>query len=116
MKEKNAFTLIELIAVITLLTVIILVSVPVIINTLSKTEQKEYEDFENLVTSACELYVERNRNLYPELNEIGGTVEIDAEVLINEGYLKNDLNNPVDDVHVSNYSILVEVDQQGSFC
>ena len=111
MKKNKGFTLIELIAVITLLALIVLVSVPVIINTLSNTEQKEYEDFKNLVTNAAELYVERNRELYPELNEVNGNVEIDVDILINEGYLKHNLTNPINNMQVSNYNVVVEVSQ-----
>jgi len=112
MKKNKAFTLIELIAVITLLALIVLVTVPVIINTLSNTEQKEYEDFKKLVTNAAELYVERNRNFYPELNEVGGAIDITADILVNEGYLKNDLENPVDNEHVSNYKIVAFVNDE----
>lgn len=111
MKKKNGFTLVELIAVITLLAIITLVSVPVIINTLRKNEQKEYEEFENLVVNAAELYVERNRTLFPELDNIGGTIEVSADDLISEGYLKSDLENPEDESPITNYKVVIEVGQ-----
>lgn len=114
MKKKNAFTLIELIAVITLLAVIVLVTVPVIINTLSNSEQKEYEDFKKLVINAAELYVERNRDLFPELDNVDGMVEIDTTTLIEEGYLKQDLINPINEISVSHYNVNIVVSQIGT--
>lgn len=115
MKKYKGFTLIELIAVITLLALIVLVTVPVIINTLSKAEQKEYEDFKKLVANAAELYVERNRESYPDLNEIGGEVGINAEALVSEGYIKSDLENPINDKSIADYKIIVSVNQDGVF-
>lgn len=115
MKNKKGFTLIELIAVITLLALIVLVTVPVIINTLSNSEQKEYEDFEKLVINATELYVEQNRELFPALNQVSGSVTIDANTLISEGYLRRNLKNPTDNVGVYNYKIIVEVSPTKTF-
>ena len=111
MENKKGFTLVELIAVIILLAAITLVSVPVIINTLRKNEQKEYEEFKNLILNATELYVERNKGLYPELETIGGIIEINTENLINEGYLKDDLKNPEDASSVVSYKVVIEVGQ-----
>lgn len=113
--KKKGFTLIELIAVITLLALIVVITVPVIINTLSNTEQKEYEDFKKIIMNAAELYVERNRDLYPELNEIGGAIDINADTLVNEGYLKSDLTSPIDDNSVTNYKIVVYSDKDSIF-
>jgi len=107
MKKNNGFTLIELIGVITLLSLIVLVSVPVIINTLNKSEQKEYDEFKKILENAAELYLERNRNLYPDFGEIGDTIDITAETLIKEGYLKEHLKNPINDNDVSKYKVAV---------
>ena len=109
MKNKRGFTLVELIAVMTLLSAIILVSVPVVINTLKNNDNKVYENFEKQVKQAAELYVERNRNLYPELDNIGGSVEIHTSTLINEGYLKHDLENPTTGTNITDYIVRVEV-------
>lgn len=115
MKNKKGFTLIELVAVVTLLAAITLVSVPSIVNTLKKNEEKEYKEFETVLKRATELYVERNRSLYPELNNIGGTVDVEAETLINEGYLKQSLKNPNDDIPLVNYRVNIKVDNDQIF-
>ena len=115
MKKNNGFTLVELIAVITLLALIILVSVPVIINTLRKTEENEYEDFEKLVVNAAEIYLERNRDLYHDFDNVGDSIAIDVDTLINEGYLKSDLENPVNNESIEKYKVIVSIGQDEIF-
>ena len=109
MKQKQGFTLVELLAVISILAAIILVSVPSIINTIKSNEEKEYKEFETAIKRAAELYIERNRDLYPELNIVGGSIELDTETLVDEEYLKHDIKNPKDNSDVTEYKILVEV-------
>ena len=41
--------------------------------------------------------MERNRDVFPDLNNIGGTAEVSTDTLIEEGYLKQDLENPIDE-------------------
>lgn len=113
MKKNNGFTLVELIAVITILSLIVLVSVPVIINTINRAEQKEYDKFKQIVVNAAELYLERNRDLYPHFSEIGDSIDINAETLIKEGYLKSDLIDPIDNNKVSKYKVSVIYGQDG---
>lgn len=115
MKNNRGFTLVELIAVMTLLAAIILVTVPVIINTIKKNDDKLGENFEKSLKQAAELYVERNRDVFPDLNNIGGTAEVSTDTLIKEGYLKQDLENPIDNSSVLNYKIIVEVGNDNIF-
>lgn len=115
MKNNRGFTLVELIAVMTLLAAIILVTVPVIINTIKKNDDKLGENFEKSLKQAAELYVERNRDVFPDLNNIGGTAEVSTDILIEEGYLKQDLENPIDNSGVLNYKIIVEVGNDNIF-
>lgn len=115
MKNNRGFTLVELIAVMTLLAAIILVTVPVIINTIKKNDDKLGENFEKSLKQAAELYVERNRDVFSDLNNIGGTAEVSTDTLIEEGYLKQDLENPIDNSSVLNYKIIVEVGNDNIF-
>lgn len=115
MKNNRGFTLVELIAVMTLLAAIILVTVPVIINTIKKNDDKLGENFEKSLKQAAELYVERNRDVFPDLNNIGGTAEVSTDTLIEEGYLKQNLENPIDNSSVLNYKIIVEVGNDNIF-
>lgn len=109
MKKIKGFTLVELLAVITLLAAIILVSIPSIINTLKNNENKVSKQFDNALINACELYVERNRNMFTELNVIGGTIDVEAQTLLNEGYLTQNLESPDENTSVGDYIITVTV-------
>ena len=115
MKNNRGFTLVELIAVITLLSAIILVTVPVIINTIKKNDLKLSEYFENSLKQAAEFYVERNRDIFPDLNNIGGNIEIPTEDLVKAGYLKQDLENPIDNSSVLKYKVIIEVGNDNIF-
>ena len=115
MKNNRGFTLVELIAVITLLSAIILVTVPVIINTIKKNDLKLSENFENSLKQAAEFYVERNRDIFPDLNNIGGNIEIPTEDLVKAGYLKQDLENPIDNSRVLKYKVIIEVGNDNIF-
>lgn len=108
MKNKNAFTLVELIAVITLLAAILLVSVPTVINTIRKNEERKYQNFNDAIIRAAELYVERNRDNYTTLSSSGSTIDIDTETLIAEDYLSGDLKDP-NNKSVSEYKVTVTV-------
>lgn len=115
MKNNRGFTLVELIAVITLLSAIILVTVPVIINTIKKNDNKLGENFENSLKQAAEFYVERNRDNFPDLDNIGGNIEIPTEDLVKAGYLKQDLENPIDNSSVLKYKVIIEVGNDNIF-
>ena len=93
MKNKG-FTLIEILSVITLITVIGLVSVYSVTNQLRNQEEKTYENYKEIILNATELYVEQNRELYPNLVEVNDTVNITVNDLIESEYLKEDLKNP----------------------
>ena len=115
MKNNRGFTLVELIAVMTLLAAIILVTVPVIINTIKKNDDKLGENFEKSLKQAAEFYVERNRDIFPEFDNIGGNIEIPTEDLVKAGYLKQDLENPIDNSSVLKYKVIIEVGNDNIF-
>ena len=93
MKEKG-FTLIELLGVLVVLALILVVAVPAVTSSLKNTDKAKYSNFVEEVISSAELYIEENRNLFPELNEIGGVVTIKVGKLIDFGYLKENTVNP----------------------
>lgn len=93
MKEKG-FTLIELLGVLVVLALILVVAVPAVTSSLKNTDKAKYSNFVEEVLSSAELYIEDNRNLFPELNEIGGVVTIKVGKLIDFGYLKENTVNP----------------------
>ena len=57
---KKGFTLVELLAVITLLALVVMISLPAIINKINDHEQKLSDALYNSVIAATNIYVENN--------------------------------------------------------
>lgn len=91
-----------------MLAAILLISVPTVINTIRKNEEKKYKNFNDAIIRAAEIYVERNRSSYTTLNTAGATVDIDVATLINEDYLSQDLKDP-DNQSANEYKVTVTV-------
>lgn len=63
-KEKNAFTLIELMAVIIILSLIAILTFPNIVNQIKKTKSSNNKMIEDIVITAAKKYVNDNKNDY----------------------------------------------------
>lgn len=117
MKRKNAFTLVELLAVITILGLIALIAVPAVTNTMSKQKEKLYYDQLNQLIMASKnwgtdhvdilrekllLYCNEN-DFYP--------LNLNALQSINDGvkYLADEFINPKTDEKFSNEEISVHI-------
>lgn len=87
MKQKG-FTLIELLGVIVILSIILLIAVPSTLETLRRASEKEYRSFLTNLYTASETYVEVNRSLFPQLNNIGGKINIPVQTLIDENLIR----------------------------
>ncbi len=92
MKNKNAFTLVEMLAVIVILGLIMIVTFPKILEMVTKQEGQVDIAKEKMISSAVETYLNENRNVYPAREgknycvnvsdlEAGGYLSIDAEDL-----------------------------------
>lgn len=81
---KNAFTLIELLAIVVFLGVIVLVAVPSLINSNKVSKNNEIEDFNENISVACEAYAATNTS----------ATSVTVRNLIDNGYLKKSLTNP----------------------
>ena len=91
MKNNKAFTLIELLAVVTILTIISLVITPVIDKNVKKSKDQTYKAQIENIRMAGEAYYADNILLKPTENT---SSTITLEQLINEGYISNKRNNP----------------------
>ncbi len=114
--KKRGFTLIELLGVLIVLSAILLVTVPAITSSIKRADLNRYNDFVKKVTNASELYVERNRNLFPALKEQNGFTIFTLGSLIQEGYLDSNTVNPKTNEAVSpNELITVYVNDDFTF-
>ncbi len=94
MKNKNAFTFIELLGVIVILAIIALIAFPTIINLLGSKEEVKNEGIQNLLIAAAGQYVNDHVNDFPkqltnktEIKSYGETGNLTADFLIKNGYI-----------------------------
>ncbi len=83
---KKAFTLVELIGVITLLGLIMIIVTPPIINQIRNSEGKLDEATETLIYSATDLYIDSKKNDYPKNND--NIYCVTLKELVDDGKLK----------------------------
>lgn len=113
--KKNAFTLIELIGVVVIIALVLLISVPSIIKTIKKSEENKITEFKNNIYMAAENYIETNRNLYPNLNNVGDMTTITVSKLKDAGLLKSDLKYPNTNENIDNVVIKIYINSEGIF-
>lgn len=65
--KKDGFTLVELLAVLVLISAIVIFAVPSIINYISQSKEEISEVTEQLIFSGTELYIDRNKQDFPEV-------------------------------------------------
>ena len=87
MKKKNAFTLIELLATITILGILLGIAIPAVMGYMKRGTMEYYKSLENSVLNATRDYLIDYRSLYPR--EIGGTASISGDELLNNKYITN---------------------------
>ncbi len=115
---NKGFTLVELLAVLTILSVITLVAVPNVITMNKKTRQNDIEQFKRTVENAAEVYVETHLDLewVQKLKNNGEPYCIDIKDLIvdpnksnGSSLLNPNLKNPANDTPIlsSNGSVSI---------
>lgn len=107
MKKNKAFTLVELIAVITILAVILLVSLPSLLGTLEKTGEKRYQDFLDNLYMMTENHITTHSDQFPNLKEEGARVEITIYELREAEYFRTNPVNPKTDKRVADSDKIV---------
>lgn len=106
---KKGFTLVEMLGIVTVLSIILLVVFPALNKSLKQMKTTAGDNFTNNLKISAEAYVEINRDKFPELDSVGGTIEVKIQDLYDSNLLKGrDENiNP-------NSKIIVEVQDDKS--
>ena len=113
--KKNAFTLVELIAVIVLLCIIVLISFPALTNVIKGGEEKNKEEALNTIYMAAENYLMANYDDY-NIDKVGDTTHIYITDLMNNNYLNTDTVNPNNDSSFSNKDVVkITRNEDGTF-
>lgn len=115
---NKGFTLVELLAVLTILSVITLVAVPNVITMNKKTRQNDIEQFKRTVENAAEVYVETHLDLewVQELknNNVSHCIDIkdlivDMDKSKGSSLLNPNLKNPENNTAVSSLTVSILV-------
>ena len=88
---KKGFTLVELLAVITILGIVATITVPIVSTSISESKNKAYDRQKDLITSAARSYMSKNASLLPK----SGSYKVLVSTLKNDGFLENkSIKNP----------------------
>lgn len=117
MKNKRAFTLIEMIGIITILALIMLIALPSMTKTLKRNEQKKYDNYINNLKLVSENY------LVDQLQKKNVTFNNDVTYfslgdIIDAGYVKDVITNPNNDKKISRdtrIKVIQNIDSTYSF-
>ena len=100
--NRKGFTLVELLATITILGLIVLIVVPAVSKNVTKSKEKSYENLEKNIITVTKRYLLENSNLLPDENETIKKIEL--EFLINENLFDTDkLINPLTNEKLDGY-------------
>lgn len=110
--NKKGFTMIELMATITLLGIMLTLAVVSVSKYLSKARNTVYRDYEDTLKNATTNYFLNHTGLLPEINDANGT-KVLAKTLINEGYLEN-MKDPKNNSLSCNNNSYVIVTRKGN--
>ena len=93
MKDKNGFTLVELLAVIVILAMLVTIAVPSTLSISNKIKVNMYCSKIDSIETAAKLYGEDRKDSFNETYDGYASKGIKVIELINTGYLKKDQKN-----------------------
>lgn len=92
--KKNAFTIIELLAVLVVIAIVLAIVVPTVIDTVKNSKERAYQTTIESVKTAAQTHINFSSSSYKAQFASPGYVTISLTTLIDEGYLKPDIKNP----------------------
>ena len=111
MDNKKGFTLVEMLAVITLLIIVMAVALPNIISSINRNKESQWNTTLELIYSAVDIYVDDISSNIPELKIPGSKIKVPIRYLMEKDLLKENLTDPRDDSMIDIYSeVLITVD------
>ena len=102
MKNKNGFTLVELLAVIAILGILMVFAVPELLSQLKKSKGDALNRVKDIVISAAKNYVSDY--------ELNAPISVSITDLCDEDYLECPVKNPVTDTNMTGYVIANKLD------
>ena len=109
--KRKGFTLIELLAVIVVLGVIALIAVPLVNNSIKKSEDTAYQEAITMIEESARSWA--SENIYQLPTEENPTKTLTLEFLIQNGYIKSDIKNPKTEKPFENTTVVITYDNGG---
>jgi len=109
MKNKNGFTLLELIITVCVLAVILLIAVPLVQNAIGSSKESTYKMFETNLKDGARLYLAEFPNTLGWSLESDGNTEstcITLNQIKERGFFTGELVDPRDNVDISNGKVI----------
>jgi len=103
---KKGFTLVEVLGVLVILTIIFAVTIPLVINNVNNTKEKVWEQTVAHIKEGTELYLREYKEDFPDLNVVGSTIEVSLSEIIDNGFMKPPIINPITDQTVLDSTII----------
>lgn len=91
MKNKKAFTLIEVVVVIFIISIIMILVIPKILNSVKNKQVEISEVSKQMIYDATDIYIKENETLYPTSNDSIYCIKI--ETLVKSGKLVEPLKD-----------------------
>ncbi len=114
--KKNAFTLVELLAIVIIMASILLVVLPSINDAIKSGEENKKQDNLNSIYMAAENYLMSNYDKYSSLDDIGASEYIYITDLIANNYISISTVNPITDSYFKNSdAVKVTRNNDGTF-
>ena len=109
---KKGFTLIELLAVMVIVGIITLITVPTVLHVIKNARESSINELEKSIKTAMQLWLTDNPSYYPKRNR---KFYLTVSQLKHEGYLDDELINPLTDEYVANDLVLKVENNNGSY-
>ena len=93
--KKKGFTLVELLAVITILSLVLVIAVPSVNKYIKQSKEKAYDAQISTIIEAAQAYASTNPELLPNRENI--SVKVTLGQLKSSGLIKEEVKNPNDD-------------------
>lgn len=103
---KKGFTLVEVLGVLVILAIILTITVPIVINNVNNTKEKVWQQTVEHIKEGTILYLKEYKKDFPELNVVDSIITVSLSEIIDNGFIKSPIVNPVLNQNVSEETII----------
>lgn len=111
---KKGFTIIEVLAVITLIAILTVIIMPNILNNVNNERESVSDSAKQMIYDAADLYVKENNEIYPSTEGLNYCIKL--ETLVNSGKLVSPIKDMKKNKEIPlNYHVEATVNEYNQF-